>query len=130
MRISDTMSESKKQNRQVTVTPEKEHSRILSVSQVSESEWVCDLSGDHGNLDNCSEWNLFKICIHNFESDSFSDNFIVPTWSPSSPANLVSADWHTSIIWGRVIFPLPLGSGLSCWGLPFSEHSLHLAFSR
>jgi len=71
MRISDTMSESKKQNRQVTVTPEKEHSRILSVSQVSESEWVCDLSGDHGNLDNCSEWNLFKICIQNFESDTF-----------------------------------------------------------
>jgi len=72
MRISDTMSESKKQNRQVTVTPEKEHSRIVSVSQVSESEWVCDLSGDDGNLDNCSEWNLFKICIQNFESDTFS----------------------------------------------------------
>ena len=58
---------------------------------------------------------------------SFSDNFIVPTWSPSSPANLVSADWHTSTIWGRVIFPLPLGSGLSCWVLPSSEHSLYLA---
>jgi len=44
---------------------------VKSVKPVSESEYEYDLSGDHGDIDNCLDWNRFEIRLMNQGPDTF-----------------------------------------------------------
>lgn len=55
----------------ITVTARNEYSRIKSVKRVSKSEWECEVSGDHGEIEDILMQNKFEIGITNFEIGTF-----------------------------------------------------------